>query len=117
MNSLTHIVDHGNECFEANCLGWRDVISRANHLLTCHDLGGFATLCNQSFDALEGEYYLYRTVNSCSLYPLPTFGSGMRSRVMRRTKRVTTWGATMEAGVVASNPQVDANTSLHITSR
>ncbi len=59
MNALIHIVDHTNECFEANSLGWRDVISRANHLLTCRDLGGFAALCNQSFDAMEGEYYLY----------------------------------------------------------
>jgi hypothetical protein len=53
-------VDHANECFETNCLGWRDVISRANHLLICRDLGGFAALCNQSFDAVEGEYYLYQ---------------------------------------------------------
>jgi hypothetical protein len=60
MNALIHIVDHANERFEANCLGWRDVISRANHLLTCRDLGGFAALCNQSFDAVEGEYYLYK---------------------------------------------------------
>jgi hypothetical protein len=60
MNSLIHVVDHANDCFEANHLGWRDVISRANYLFNCHDLGGFAALCNQSFDAMEGEYYLYK---------------------------------------------------------
>jgi hypothetical protein len=59
MNALLHFVDHANERFEADCSGWRDVISRANHLLTCRDLGGFAVLCNQSFNAVEGEYYLY----------------------------------------------------------
>ncbi len=57
-----------------------------------------------------------RTGNSRSLDPLPTSGSGMGSRVMRRTKRATMWGATMEAGVAASNPLVEVNTSLHITS-
>ncbi len=38
MNALVHVVDHANECFEANRLGWRDVISSANDLLTCRDL-------------------------------------------------------------------------------
>jgi hypothetical protein len=60
MNALIHVVDHVNERFEANRLGWRDVISCANHMLTRRDLGGFAALCNQSFDAVEGEYYLYK---------------------------------------------------------
>jgi hypothetical protein len=58
MNAFIHIVDHVNECFEADCSGWRDVISHANHLLTRRDFGGFTALCNQSFNAMEGEYYL-----------------------------------------------------------
>jgi hypothetical protein len=45
---------------EANCSGWRDVISSANDLLTCRDLGRFAALCNESYDTVEGEYYLYK---------------------------------------------------------
>ncbi len=60
MKVLVYIVDHANECFEANCLGWRDVISHANHLLTRRDLGRFAALCNEGYDAVEGEYYLYK---------------------------------------------------------
>jgi hypothetical protein len=60
MNALVHIVDHGNEYFEANCLGWWDVISSANDLLTCRDLGRFVALCNEGYDAMEGEYYLYK---------------------------------------------------------
>jgi hypothetical protein len=60
MNALVHIVDHANERFEANCSGWRDVISSGNDLLTRRDLGRLATLCNDSHDATEGEYYLYK---------------------------------------------------------
>jgi hypothetical protein len=60
MNPLVHIVDHANERFEANCLGWRDVTSSANDLITCCDLGRFAALCNAGYDAVEGEYYLYK---------------------------------------------------------
>jgi hypothetical protein len=60
MNALVHIVDHANEHFKANCSWWRDVISSANDLLTCRDLGRFAALCNESYDAVEGEYYLYK---------------------------------------------------------
>jgi hypothetical protein len=70
MNALIHIVDHVNECFEANRLEWRDVISRANHLLTCCGFGGFAALCNQSFHAMEGEYYLYKNWQFLFLGPL-----------------------------------------------
>jgi hypothetical protein len=47
MNALVHIVDHANGCFEANHSGWRDVISSANHLLTCRELGRFTALCNE----------------------------------------------------------------------
>jgi hypothetical protein len=36
------------------------VISNANDLLTRHDLGKFAALCNEGYDAMEGEYYLYK---------------------------------------------------------
>ncbi len=116
MNALIHVVDHTNEHVEADCLGWRDVISCANHLLTRRDLGGFAALHNQSLDAVEGEYYLYKNWQFLFLGP-PTYiwiRNGVK--VMRRTKRATTWGATMEAGVAVSNPMVDANTSLRITS-
>jgi hypothetical protein len=61
MNALVHIVDHANKRFEANHWGWRDVISSANDLLTRHDLGRFAALCtNEGYDAMEGEYYLYK---------------------------------------------------------
>ncbi len=60
MNPLVHIVDHSNKCFEADCLGWRDVIRSVNHLLTHRDLGRFVALCNESYDAVEGEYYLYK---------------------------------------------------------
>ncbi len=57
-----------------------------------------------------------RIGNSSSLDALPTFESRMGLRVTRRTKRATTWGAMIKAGVAASNPLVDVNTSLHITS-
>ncbi len=60
MNALIHAVYHANECFEADHSGWRDVISSANDLLDCHDLGRFAALCNDGYDAMEGEYYLYQ---------------------------------------------------------
>ncbi len=60
MNAVVHIVDHANKRFEANCLEWRDVISSANDLLTCRDLGRFATLCNNGHKSVEGEYYLYK---------------------------------------------------------
>jgi hypothetical protein len=53
----------------------------------------------------------------CSLDALPTFGSGMGSRITRKLERVTTKGATTKAGVAASNPLVDTNTSLRMTSR
>jgi hypothetical protein len=59
MNALVHVLDYANKCFEADRLGWRDVISSANDLLTCCDLGRFAALCNEGYDAVEGEYYLY----------------------------------------------------------
>jgi hypothetical protein len=59
MNALMHIVDHTNKCFETDCLGWRDVINSSNDLFTCRDLGRFAALCNEAYDAVEGEYYLY----------------------------------------------------------
>jgi hypothetical protein len=60
MNALVHVVDQGNKHFEANCLGWRDVISSANDLLTHCDLGRFAALCNNGHESVEGEYYLYK---------------------------------------------------------
>jgi hypothetical protein len=60
MNALVHIVGHTNKRFEANRSGWRDVISSANDLLTCRDPKRFAALCNEGYDAMEGEYYLYK---------------------------------------------------------
>jgi hypothetical protein len=72
MNALVHIVDHANKCFEADCLGWRDVISSANDLLTCRDLVRSVALCNESYDAVEGEYYLYEHWQYSFLGP-PTY--------------------------------------------
>jgi hypothetical protein len=60
MNALVHVVEHADKCFEANHLGWRDVISSANDLLTCRDLVRFAALCNNGHESIEGEYYLYK---------------------------------------------------------
>jgi hypothetical protein len=60
MSALVHVVDHVNKRFEADCLGWRDVISSANDLLTHCDLGRFVALCNEGYDVVEGEYYLYK---------------------------------------------------------
>jgi hypothetical protein len=60
MNALIHVADHTNKRFEADCLGWRDVISSANDLLTRHDLGRFAALCNNGHEFVEGEYYPYK---------------------------------------------------------
>jgi hypothetical protein len=57
-----------------------------------------------------------RIGNSCSLDALPTFGSGMGSRVTKKLKGATTLGVTTKAGVAAPNPLVDVNTSLRITS-
>jgi hypothetical protein len=101
MSTLVHVVGHANECFEADCSGWRDVISSAHDLLTHCDLGRFEALCNESYDAMEGGYHLYKNWQFCSLDALLRFGSEMESRVTRKTKRATTWGATMETGVAA----------------
>jgi hypothetical protein len=60
MNALKHVVDHANECFQADHLGWRNVISSANDLLTRRDLGRFMSLCNNCHQSMEGEYYLYK---------------------------------------------------------
>jgi hypothetical protein len=59
MKALLRVVDHANKCFETNHLEWRDVISSAHDLLTHRDLERFVALCNESYDAVEGEYYLY----------------------------------------------------------
>jgi hypothetical protein len=58
MEALVHMMDHANECYKADCLGWRDVISSAHDLLTCSDLEKFVALCNDSHDAVEVECYL-----------------------------------------------------------
>ncbi len=36
------------------------MIISAHDLLTCCDLGRFAALCIDGYDAVEGEYYLYK---------------------------------------------------------
>jgi hypothetical protein len=60
MNALIHVGDCMNKRFEADHSGWRDVISSAHDLLTHHDLERFAALCDESYDAAEGKYYLYK---------------------------------------------------------
>jgi hypothetical protein len=72
MDALVHVVNHVNKCSEANCLEWRDVISSAHNLLTRRDLGGFAALCNNGHDAIEGECYLYKKWQS-SFLGRPTY--------------------------------------------
>jgi hypothetical protein len=54
MEALVHVVDHANERYEADCLGWRNVISSAHNLLTCRDLHRFGSLCNDGYDAIQG---------------------------------------------------------------
>jgi hypothetical protein len=61
--SMETLVLHGgsrDEQYKADCLGWGNVISSAHNLLTCCDLDRFATLCNDGYDAVQGEYYLYK---------------------------------------------------------
>ncbi len=60
VNTLIHVVDHANESYKADRLGWEDVISGARKLLTLGDLERFAALCNDIHDAVEGEYHLYK---------------------------------------------------------
>jgi hypothetical protein len=60
METLVCMVDHANELYKADCLGWGSVISSAHNLLTCLDLDRFAALCNDVYDAIQGEYYLYK---------------------------------------------------------
>jgi hypothetical protein len=59
MEALICMVDHTNKRYKADCLGWGNVISSAHSLLTCRDLDRFAALCNDGYDAVQGEYYLY----------------------------------------------------------
>jgi hypothetical protein len=60
MNALMHVVDHASKSYEANCLGWEDVISGAHDLLTHRVLERFTAMCNDDNDAVEGEYHLYK---------------------------------------------------------
>ncbi len=48
------------------------MISSANDLLTCHDLGRFAALCNNGHKFIQGEYYLYKNLQSL-LHGRPTY--------------------------------------------
>jgi hypothetical protein len=59
MEALVRVVDNANKCFEANCSRWMDVISSAHNLLTCRDLERFTGLCNDGYESVEGEYFLY----------------------------------------------------------
>ncbi len=54
MEALICMVDHANERYKADCLGWGNVISSAHNLLTCRDLDRFVTLCNDGYDAVQG---------------------------------------------------------------
>jgi hypothetical protein len=72
MNALVHVVDHAKKSFEADCLGWRDMISSANDLLTCRDLERFVALCNNGHESVEGEYYLNKNWQF-SLLGCPTY--------------------------------------------
>jgi hypothetical protein len=72
MDALVHVVDHTSKHFEADCLGWRDVISSAHNLHTCHDLERFAAMCNNGHESVEGEYYLYKNWQS-SFLGRPTY--------------------------------------------
>jgi hypothetical protein len=67
MDALVHVVDHANKHFEADCSGWRDVISSAHKLLTCRDFERFVALCNNGHESIEGEYYLYKNWQSLFL--------------------------------------------------
>ncbi len=60
MEALVRVADHVSEQYKANCLGWGNVISSAHNLFTCRDLDRFAALCNDGYDAMQGEYYLYK---------------------------------------------------------
>jgi hypothetical protein len=59
MNALIHVVHHANKSYKADCLGWEDVISIIHKLLTLRDLERYVSLCNDAYDAVEGEYHLY----------------------------------------------------------
>jgi hypothetical protein len=60
MEALVCVVGHANERYKADCLGWGNVISSAHNLLTCRYLDMFAALCNDGYEAVQGEYYLYK---------------------------------------------------------
>jgi hypothetical protein len=60
MNALIHVVDHTNESYKANHLGWEDMISGARELLTLRGLERFADLCNDDHDDIEGEYQMLK---------------------------------------------------------
>jgi hypothetical protein len=111
MEALVCVVNHANKQYKANCLGWGNVISSAHNLLSCRDLDRFASLFNDGYDAIQGEYYLYKHWQS-SFVGRPTY------------IRIRNWveghkedeESNNKAGVVATIPKADASTSLHITS-
>jgi hypothetical protein len=72
MEALVRVVDHVNKHFEADCSGWRNVISSAHNLLIHHDLERFAALCNDGHQSVEREYYLYEHWQS-SFLGCPTY--------------------------------------------
>jgi hypothetical protein len=90
MNALVHIVDHANKHFEANRLGWRDVISSAMICLLTMTLQGLQPCVMMVTNQCNVSITSTRIGNSCSLDAQPTFGSGMGSRVTKKLKGATT---------------------------
>jgi hypothetical protein len=94
MNALIQVVDHANERYKADCLGWRDVISGARNLLTPRDLERFAALCNDGHDAIEGEYHLYKNRQS-SFLGCPTYirtRNGVKGHKEDEGSKDKSWG-------------------------
>jgi hypothetical protein len=99
MEALVHVVDHVNKHYKANCLGWRDVISSAHDLLTHRDLERFGALCNDGYDAAEGEYYLYKHWQS-SFLGGPTYiwiRNGVEGHTEDEGSKDESWGGGIES--------------------
>jgi hypothetical protein len=64
MEALVCVVDHANERYKVDCLGWGKVISSAHNLLTHRDLDRFRSLCNDGYDTVHGEYRIGRGLST-----------------------------------------------------